>query len=510
MGKLRVTPLLIASKSVPHLRLKPKNRLQKRPFLWPTDILLPKNKNNENTNQINHIDDWSPFVGGSFLQAQNTNQKVVLITGTASGIGKATAELLIEEGHIVYGGDIQFEKNRYLDKIGGHSLDMDVTDTTMIKAGVEKIIQEQGRIDVLVNNAGFGVYAPVEITTEKDMRYQFEVNVFGVANVTRAVLPYMRPQRSGKIINISSMGGKIYMPLGAWYHATKHAIEGWSDCLRLELKAFNIDVVIIEPGAINTNFGNVMLGYMEKYKDDTAYSHMIQPYLQMTENMDSSIGAGPIVIAKEINKAINAKIPKIRYLKGPMARIMVGYRNMFGDRVFDDFITQAFNPTLRQSLTVGTNGLAYLNEGYDINVSYNRGLMRLGLNYTDIDFSTDNDFRDNRRALGLFLGTFLKYSHTGINFGLGFDYVTENKVDLLGDDEIVTETLEKDLYRVYFRTAILIEVLKFNKVSIFVEPGLNTAYGFGDEDLSFQGGKVYEKVGFEFTPFVNIGTKITF
>lgn len=180
------------------------------------------------------------LLGSSFVQAQSTDQKVVLITGTASGIGKATAELLIEEGHIVYGGDIQFEKNRYLDGIGGHSLDMDVTDTAMIKAGVEKIIQEQGRIDVLVNNAGFGVYAPVEITTERDMRYQFEVNVFGVANVTRAVLPYMRPQRSGKIINISSMGGKIYMPLGAWYHATKHAIEGWSDCLRLELKAFKI------------------------------------------------------------------------------------------------------------------------------------------------------------------------------------------------------------------------------------------------------------------------------
>ena len=178
------------------------------------------------------------------VMAADNEKKVVLITGTASGIGKATAEYLINEGHIVYGGDIQFEKNKYLDTIGGYSIDMDVTNVDMVNAGVDRIIKEQGHIDVLVNNAGFGLYAPMEETTDEDRRYQFEVNFFGVANVTKAVLPHMREQKSGYIINISSMGGKIYMPLGAWYHATKHAIEGWSDCLRLELKEFNIKFVI--------------------------------------------------------------------------------------------------------------------------------------------------------------------------------------------------------------------------------------------------------------------------
>lgn len=274
-------------------------------------------------------------------------QKVILITGTASGIGKATAEYLINEGHIVYGGDIQFEKNKYLDDIGGHSLEMDVTKMDMINAGVEKIIKEQGRIDVLVNNAGFGLYAPMEETTDEDRRYQFEVNFFGVANVTTAVLPHMREQKSGTIINISSMGGKIYMPLGAWYHATKHAIEGWSDCLRLEVQEFGINVVIIEPGAINTNFGNVMASYMEKYIEDSNYDHMIDPFVDMMQNMTpeemEKMGSDPIVIAEVINKAINKKKPKTRYVKGRMAKTAIWYRNWFGDRAFDRMMMRQFN-----------------------------------------------------------------------------------------------------------------------------------------------------------------------
>ena len=274
--------------------------------------------------------------GHSTILASEPDQKVILITGTASGIGKATAEYLIEQGHIVYGGDIQFEKNKYLDGIGGHSLDMDVTKVDMVQAGVARIIEEQGRIDVLVNNAGFGLYAPVEETTDEDARYQFEVNFWGVVNATKAVLPHMREARSGTIINISSMGGRIYMPLGAWYHGTKHAIEGWSDCLRLELKEFDVDVVIIEPGAIETNFGDVVSSYMEKYIEDTNYGHFVDPYVAMMELMEDPetapmTGADPIVIAKVIDDAINAKNPKTRYVKGPMASMAMGYRKWFGE-----------------------------------------------------------------------------------------------------------------------------------------------------------------------------------
>lgn len=286
-------------------------------------------------------------------EAQNKwngkEQKVILITGTASGIGKATAKHLIEKGHIVYGGDIQFQKNKYLDSIGGHSIDMDVTDTAMVNAGVKRIIKEQGRIDVLYNNAGWGLYAPVEEAKEEDLRYQMEVNLFGVNNVTRAVLPHMRKQKSGRILVTSSMGGKIYMPLGAWYHASKHAIEGYFDCLRLEVKHFNIDVVIIEPGAINTNFGNVTSSYLEKYVDSTAYGHMINPYLEMMQQITEDpkaierMSSPPTVIAELVEKIIRKRKPKTRYVKGKMGKVMIFYRNTFGDKAFDKLMLRMFN-----------------------------------------------------------------------------------------------------------------------------------------------------------------------
>ena len=176
--------------------------------------------------------------------------QIILITGASSGMGKETALRLIAEGHIVYGAARRVEKMLDLVEAGGHVLLMDVTDQAQVQAGIDRIIAEQGRIDVLVNNAGYGSYGSVEETPIDDARRQFDVNLFGLARLTQLVIPHMRERQSGKIINISSVGGKIYTPLGAWYHATKHALEGWSDCLRLELKPFGIDVVIVEPGLI--------------------------------------------------------------------------------------------------------------------------------------------------------------------------------------------------------------------------------------------------------------------
>jgi NAD(P)-dependent dehydrogenase (short-subunit alcohol dehydrogenase family) len=447
--------------------------------------------------------------------ALSEEQKVVLITGTASGIGKATAEYLIEKGHIVYGGDIQFEKNRYLDGIGGHSIDMDVTDLDMVKAGVDRVIAEQGRIDVLVNNAGFGLYAPVEETTEEDMRYQFEVNVFGVANVTRAVLPYMRPARSGKIINISSMGGKIYMPLGAWYHATKHAIEGWSDCLRLELKEFDIDVVIIEPGLINTNFGRVTADYMQKYVEETAYGHFIDPFVAMAQAMEdpeaaAEMGADPIIIAKVIDEAIDAEKPKTRYVKGPMAGMAIRYRAIFGDRAFDDLILQMVIPETRKSLDIGTNTLAYFNDGWDLNLTYNTGLWRFGLSHTDMDFSSSDGFEDNRKSVGVYAGLNFLLAQTGPNFGVGFDYVYENSVRELADDKTVRQSLDRDQYRAYVKLGWVAEFVRVSDMSLYLEPGVSFAYEFGDDDLTFDSGATYESNGFEVSPSVNVGAKLRF
>ena len=203
-------------------------------------------------------------------------KKVVLITGASSGMGKETALKLIGEGHTVYGAARRIEKMNDLIEKGGHALKLDVTDHESIKAAVSQLLSEQNRIDVLVNNAGYAIYGAVEDTTIEDARRQFEVNLFGLAEITKQILPTMRKQRSGKIVNITSKGGKMYTPLGAWYHATKHALEGWSDCLRLELKQFGIDVVIIEPGIIQTEFGNVMLDPMLERSGDGPYAQFTQ------------------------------------------------------------------------------------------------------------------------------------------------------------------------------------------------------------------------------------------
>ncbi|WP_196889192.1 oxidoreductase [Aureivirga sp. CE67] len=270
----------------------------------------------------------------NILAQKTKDSKVILITGTASGMGKAFAEKLIKEGHIVYGGDIQYKKNEYLNSIGGHSLKMDVTKDDEVKAGVAKIIKDHGEIDVLINNAGYGLYGAVEEVTMEDAFAQFDVNLFGMARVTKAVLPHMRKQKSGEIINISSMGGKIYTGLGAWYHATKHAVEGWSDCLRVEVKQFGIDVVIVEPGMINTNFMNAMMKYIKKYQPNSNYQHM---YKRMAEATPTTM-TEPEVIAELINQIVATKNPETRYVKGFLAERLINFRKQHGDKAYDNLL----------------------------------------------------------------------------------------------------------------------------------------------------------------------------
>ncbi len=193
---------------------------------------------------------------------------------------------------------------------------------------------------MLVNNAGFGLYGPVEEISMEDARYQFEVNLFGLARLTRLIIPHMRAQQRGKIINMSSMGGKIYMLFGAWYHATKHALEGWSDCLRLELRPFGIHVVIVEPGIIKTSFGEVVENDIEKYASNPAYETLITRYqraLKRSYEQDGN-GSPPSVIAKVVDKAISARKPKTRYVAGKHARTLLFMRKWLGDRMFDRLI----------------------------------------------------------------------------------------------------------------------------------------------------------------------------
>lgn len=267
------------------------------------------------------------------------SKQVILVTGASSGLGKDFALQLIKDGHSVYGAARRVEQMADIEAAGGKALKMDVTDELQVKAAVSQIIEEQGRIDVLINNAGYAVYGAVETVAIDDARRQFEVNLFGLARITQEVLPHMRNQKSGKIINISSMGGKIYTPLGAWYHATKHALEGWSDCLRLELKQFGIDVVVIEPGGIKTEFADVLYDPLVERSKGSAYEKMAMGLANQTKEMYSGNQlAEPKVITNLIRKAIASGKPKTRYVAGTFAKPMLFIRKWFGDRAFDSVI----------------------------------------------------------------------------------------------------------------------------------------------------------------------------
>ncbi len=270
-------------------------------------------------------------------------KKIVLITGASSGMGKEAAKILAKQGHKVYAGARSVDKMEDLKRFGIVPIGMDVSKTEDNRRAVDMILEKDRRIDILINNAGFGLYGPVELVPMEDGRYQFDVNYFGLVELTQMVLPHMRRQKSGRIVNISSMGGKIYTPLGAWYHATKHAIEGFSDCLRIEVKEFGIDVVVIEPGAIRTNFGAVVGEQLKKYDNGNAYKGQIDPYLKL---MDSprmqTMGTDPEVLGETIAKAATVRKPKTRYVKGQMARTMIWMRRLFGDRGYDRMIRRAF------------------------------------------------------------------------------------------------------------------------------------------------------------------------
>ena len=266
-------------------------------------------------------------------------KQVVLITGASSGIGEATAERLLADGHTVYVAARRVEKMRGLETGGATALAMDVTDSEDTERVVRQIIDEQGRIDALFNNAGFGLYGAVEDTSIDDARYQFEVNLFGLARLTQLVLPHMRAQGFGTIVNTSSMGGKIYTPLGAWYHATKHALEGWSDCLRLEVAPFGIRVVIVEPGIINTEFGDPVKGPMLKRSGDGPYGDLARAVAKGTDDMyEKQQGSAPSVIADVVAEAITAKTPKTRVAKGHLAKPLIAMRRLLPDRWYDRLV----------------------------------------------------------------------------------------------------------------------------------------------------------------------------
>ncbi|MEV0284046.1 oxidoreductase [Kribbella sp. NPDC050820] len=268
--------------------------------------------------------------------------KIALVTGASSGIGEATARKLHGLGFTVYGAARRVDRMAKLAADGIHPIAMDVTDEDSMRAGIDRILAEAGRIDVLVNNAGYGSYGALEDVPLAEARYQFEVNVFGAARLIQLVLPGMRAQRSGTIVNISSMGGKIYTPLGGWYHGTKFALEALSDCLRLEVKPFGIDVVVIEPGGIRTEWGGIAADNLRKVSAEGPYAGQAEP---MARSMDSELAdrrtSPPSVIADAIAKAVTARRPRTRYLVGFAAKPLVTLRRVLPDRAFDFTIKRA-------------------------------------------------------------------------------------------------------------------------------------------------------------------------
>lgn len=276
-------------------------------------------------------------------------KKVILVTGASSGIGEATAMKFLSEGHIVYGAARRIDRMKPLRDAGGYAIQMDITDQNEVKLCVDQIIREQGKIDVLVNNAGYALYGPVEQVSIEDARRQFDVNIFGLASITQQILPFMREAGSGTIINLSSVGGKIYTPLGAWYHATKHALEGWSDSLRIELAPFGIDVIIIEPGAIMTEFVDVLYQPMLDRSTDGPYEEMINAVAEASKGTyDPKQASPPSVIAETIARAVRSSRPKTRYAAGKMAKLILFMRGILSDRLFDKLIMSQVSRFRRQ------------------------------------------------------------------------------------------------------------------------------------------------------------------
>ncbi len=269
--------------------------------------------------------------------------KVVLITGASSGIGRETAIYLAQNNYKVYGVARRIDKLEELNQYGIITLPMYVTNEASVKETVDTIFKNEGRIDVLVNNAGYGEYGAVEDVSLENAQYQMDVNVFGVARITKMVLPTMRAQKSGSIINISSVGGKIANPMGGWYHASKFALEALSDSLRLEVKPFGINLVVIEPGGIKSEWGGIAFGKMLEASKDSVYSTYAQKMFNFIKEMEQKNNAPePIVIAELIKKAIEAKKPKARYAKGAMAKPMLLMKKYMSDAMFDKMILRTF------------------------------------------------------------------------------------------------------------------------------------------------------------------------
>jgi NAD(P)-dependent dehydrogenase (short-subunit alcohol dehydrogenase family) len=262
--------------------------------------------------------------------------KTVLVTGASSGIGEATVRALLEDGCTVFAAARRVERMAPLEAMGAKLMFLDLTDEASILAAVEAIKGAAGRLDVLVNNAGYGCYGALEDVSLAEARRQFEVNLFGLARLCQLTLPIMRAQRAGRIVNVGSIGGKFGEPFAAWYHSSKFALEGLSDCLRMEAAPFGVHVIVVEPGTIRTEWPGIAAENLRRASGGTAYAPYARRHLAMLARAEaSSVPSPPDVVARTIAKAVSASRPRTRYPTGAAARPMLFLRSILSDRMFD-------------------------------------------------------------------------------------------------------------------------------------------------------------------------------
>jgi NAD(P)-dependent dehydrogenase (short-subunit alcohol dehydrogenase family) len=237
-------------------------------------------------------------------------KKVAVVTGASAGMGKAIVRQLLGDGWIVYGGARRADQMADLTAAGAKALKLDVTDEASMTDFVDTVLFAEGRIDALVNNAGYGSYGAVEDVPLSEARRQFDVNTFGLARMSQLVLPTMRKQRSGRIVNITSMGGRIWSPFGAWYHATKHAVEVLSDVMDFEARPFGVRVVVVQPGGVATEWGAIAAQNLRVTLQHSEYRENGSLVANVLENTK---GASPVVIARVVSRALSTARPRRRY-----------------------------------------------------------------------------------------------------------------------------------------------------------------------------------------------------
>lgn len=262
-----------------------------------------------------------------------THRKVALVTGASSGIGNAIARSLHRNGVIVYAGARRVSRMNDLDDLGITTLALDVTDPISVENVVDRIVSETGRIDILVNNAGYGLMGALEDVPMDQARDQFDVNLFGAARLIQSVLPMMRQQHSGRIINITSVDGKVAQPLASWYVASKFALEGLSDALRLELDPLGIQTVVIEPGAIQSEWADIAAEHLRTTSGQGPYkptANRAAAILTVAKQFSSK----PRVIARLVDRAALSRRPKTRYHAGSGSQVLVA-RRFLSDKTID-------------------------------------------------------------------------------------------------------------------------------------------------------------------------------